>query len=100
MPVLLKVMAEMDAPGRVPQTFAAHDKQYPHFLISSRTGRLPALPQCHGNVPERCVLQEWPDGILQYRHFVVDDVSLSIMMVTVMTGSEITTQPLTGYVKK
>jgi hypothetical protein len=41
MSVLLKVMTEMDAPGRVPQTFAAHDKQYPHFLFPRSRGRLP-----------------------------------------------------------
>jgi hypothetical protein len=100
MSLLLEVMTKMDAPGRVPQPFAAHDKQYPHFLISSRTGCLPALPQRHGNFPGRSVPQECPDRMLQYRHFIVDGVSLSIMRITVMTGGEITTQPLTGCVKK
>jgi hypothetical protein len=32
MPLLLQVMAEVDASGRVPQPFAAYDKQYPHFF--------------------------------------------------------------------
>jgi hypothetical protein len=36
----------------------------------------------------------------RHQYFIVDGVSLSIMMIAVLAEDVITPQPLTGYVKK
>src|SRR5208337_5381081 len=79
MPVLLQVMAEMNTPGGVPQPFAAHNKQYPHFFISSQIRSMPRWHYRRSRDYGRPGRREDPASTHRLLHIAKDCVSLSIM---------------------